>query len=218
MNSMMGSIMHCCTSMLKLRCLAVVMVAIWLSVSLAYAEGITVRKAEIRLTDQGYQLTADFNISLSFYVEQALIRGVTLSFVNEFKLTRSRWYWLDDVVAANEQTTKLSYSALTRQYRILHGALFQNFDSLEEALAVLGHQTSSPIQFSQLNSRRSYIVSLLKSESDYSAYIRMSLDVSQLPKPLQVNALAGDDWNLDSAGYSWTITPAAITASKILLP
>lgn len=210
--------MHCCTSMLKLRHLAAAMLVMWLGASVANAEGITVRKAEIRLTDQGYQLAADYNINMSFYVEQALIRGITLSFVSEFKLTRSRWYWLDDVVAKNEQTTKLSYSALTRQYRILHGSLFQNFDSLEEALAVLGHQTSNPIQFEQLKSGRGYIVSLLKSDSDYSAYVRMSLDISQLPKPLQVNALAGDDWNLDSAGHNWAITPSAIAADKTTPP
>lgn len=183
-----------------------------------YAAGIDVRKAEIRLVDEGYQLAANFNISLSFYVEQALVRGITLNFVSEFMLTRSRWYWLDEVVAKSEQTTKLSYSALTRQYRISRGALFQNFDSLEEALNVLGHQTSSPITPAQLNTRSGYIVSMFKSDPTYSAYVRMKLDISQLPKPLQVNALAGDDWSLDSADYYWLITPSAITAARAAIP
>lgn len=210
--------MRCCTSRLKLYHLAAALLMVWLTISNAHAEGIDVKKTEIRLTEEGYQLSADFNISLSFYVEQALIRGITLNFVSEFKLTRSRWYWLDDVVAKGEQTTKLSYSALTRQYRLSRGSLFQNFDSLEEALIVLGHQSSNPITVEQLSPRSGYIVSLLKSDPDYSAYVRMNLDVSQLPKPLQVNALAGNDWSLDSGEHYWTITPAAIAAARAGLP
>lgn len=218
MNSMMDSFMHCCTSRLKLHYVAIPLLMAWLGMSVAHAEGIEVRKTEIRLTEEGYQLSADFNISLSFYVEQALIRGITLNFVSEFKLTRSRWYWLDNVVAQSEQTTKLSYSALTRQYRLSRGSLFQNFDSLEEALIVLGRQASNPITPEQVNSRSGYLVSLIKSNPDYSAYVRMNLDISQLPKPLQVNALAGNDWNLDSGGHYWTITPAAIAAARAALP
>lgn len=215
----MDFIMHCCSSKLKLSYFVAAIAIIWLGFNTSVkAEGIDVRKAEIRAVEEGYQLAIDFNISLSFYVEQALIRGITLNFVNEFKLTRSRWYWLDEVVAKSEQSTKLSYSALTRQYRIARGTLFQNFDSLEEALVVLGHQTSNAIPAEQLRTSSGYIISMLKKEPVYSAYVRMKLDISQLPKPLQVNALAGDDWSLDSAGYSWVITPAAIAAARIVVP
>lgn len=184
----------------------------------ANAEGINVRRAEIRLTENGYQLAADFNISLTFYVEQALTRGIALNFVTEFKLTRSRWYWLDELVAQSEQTTKLSYNPLTRQYRIARGALFQNFDSLEETLIVLGHQTTGSIPSEQLHSQSGYLVSMFKKAPVYSAYVRLRLDISQLPKPLQVNALAGDDWSLDSDGYSWVLTPAAIEAARTAMP
>lgn len=218
MTNMMASFTHCCTSRLKLYHIAAALVILWLGIGTAQAENIDVRKAEIRFTDEGYQLAADFNINLSFYVEQALIRGITLNFITEFRLTQSRWYWLDEVVAKSEQTTKLSYSALTRQYRIARGSLFQNFDSLEEALIVLGHQTSNPISSDQLSSQGGYITLLLKRNLDYSAFVRMQLDITQLPKPLQVNALAGDDWNIDSAGYYWKITPAAIAAARTGLP
>lgn len=214
-----GFIMHCCTSRLKPNYLLATLAILLLCITPpANAESIEVRKAEIRLVEEDYQLAVDFNISLSFYVEQALIRGITLNFINEFRLTRSRWYWLDEIVAKNEQNTKLSYSALTRQYRIARGTLFQNFDSLEEALVVLGHQTSSTIPSEQFHTSSGYLVSMIKKEPVYSAYVRMRLDISQLPKPLQVNALAGDDWSLDSAGYSWVITPAAIAAARIAAP
>ena len=214
----MASFMHFCKKVLDWRALGLCLLLPWLPLHSAQAEAITVSKTEIRLTDDGYVLAADYQISLTFYVEQALIRGITLNFVSEFKLTRSRWYWLDETVAKSEQNYKLSYNPLTRQYRIARGTLFQNFDSLEEALGVLGHQTSNGISPELLHTKSNYLVSLIRREPTYAAYSRLSLDVSQLPKPLQVNAIAGDDWSLDSGGYTWVLTPADITSARVPSP
>lgn len=209
--------MHYCKNKNKLLCnLLVALVIALLSPFPATAESITVRKAEIRMTEGGYQLAANFDIRLSFLVEQALTHGITLNFLSEFTLTRSRWYWLDEVALKTEQTTKLSYSALTRQYRIKRETLFQNFANLEDALRVLGNQSSNPIPAELFNTSNGYIASLLTRNSNYTAYARMSLDVSQLPKPLQVNALTNDEWKLDSEGYSWMLGPDEIAqAGKV---
>jgi len=197
--------MRYCKNINKYTFNILAVLTIMLLSTVATAENITVRKAEIRLTDDGYQLAANFDIKLSFLVEQALTHGITLNFVSEFTLTRSRWYWLDDVASKTELTTKLSYSALTRQYRIKRGTLFQNFANLEDALLVLGNQSSEPVPVELLNLNNGYIASLLASKSNYTAYARMRLDVSQLPKPLQVNAITSDEWKLDSDGYSWML-------------
>jgi len=180
----------------------------------AAADGITVRKAEIRMTEDGYQLAANFDIRLTLLLEQALTHGITLNFVSEFTLTRSRWYWLDEVATKTEDTTKLSYSALTRQYRIKRGTIFQNFASLDDALRSLGNQSSAPIPAKLVTKSSGYIASLLSSNSNYTAYTRMRLDVSQLPKPLQVNALTSDEWKLDSEGYSWMLAPEEIAQAR----
>jgi len=192
----------------------VVLTIMMLNSSSAIADGIVVRKAEIRLSEDGYQLAANFDIRLTLLVEQALTHGITLNFVSEFTLTRSRWYWFDEEATRTEETTKLSYSALTRQYRIKRGTLFQNFASLEEALRVLGNQSSNPVPFELLNKSGGYIKSLLTSNPNYTAYARMRLDVSQLPKPLQVNALTSDEWKIDSEGYSWVLTPEEIAQAR----
>jgi hypothetical protein len=194
--------------------LLIVWIAVLLSITAASAGGIAVRKAEIRMTEDGYQLTANFDIKLSYLIEQALTHGITLNFVSEFSLTRSRWYWLNDVASKTEITTKLSYSALTRQYRIKRGNLFQNFVSLDEALRALGNQSSNPIPPELFNKSSSYIASLLTSNSNYTANTRMRLDVSQLPKPLQVNALTSDDWKMDSELYSWMLIPEEIAHAR----
>ena len=186
--------------------------------SAATADGIAVRKAEIRMTEEGVQLAANFDIRLTLLLEQALTHGITLNFVSEFSLTRSRWYWLDEVTIKTEDTTKLSYSALTRQYRIKRGTLFQNFASLDDALRALGNQSSDPIPVDLVNKSSGYFAKLLTTNSNYTAYARMRLDVSQLPKPLQVNALTSDEWKLDSEGYSWKLAPAEIAQARKVSP
>lgn len=218
MNSMMVSFMRFYTKKFSLLCRVLVALAIIaLGATSATADGIAVRKAEIRMTEEGYQLAANFDIRLTLLVEQALTHGITLNFVSEFTLTRSRWYWFDEEAIKSEDTTKLFYSALTRQYRIKRGTLFQNFASLDEALRVLGNQSSGPIPFELLNKSGGYIKSLLTSNPNYTAYARMRLDVSQLPKPLQVNALTSDDWKIDSEGYSWVLTPEEVALARKIM-
>lgn len=183
--------------------------------SSAHAEGIEVRKAETHFADGKYQLTADFGISPKFVVEQALTQGIPLYFVSEFTLTHPRWYWLDEVVAQSEQTLKLSYNALTRQYRITRGALYQNFSTLDGALLIIGRQSAAPIPADLLKDGGNYLAEKLFNKDDsYIASVRLRLDVSQLPKPLQVNALASDDWNLDSDWYRWVVRPDAVAHNR----
>ena len=175
----------------------VALVLLCVVISAASAEGIAVRKADAHFSDSSYQLSAEFDISFNFVVEQALTQGVPLYFISEFTLTRPRWYWMDEVVAQNEQFSKLSYNSLTRQYRITRGSLFQNFPSLDDAINIIRHQSATPIQTELLK----------KMDASYIASARMRLDITQLPKPLQVNALTGKDWNLDSDWYRWIVRP-----------
>jgi len=225
MTSTMGSFMRCCTNMrnrLRMVQLLAILAALWLGVSAARAEGIEVLKTEAHYSDGSYQLSADFKISLNFVVDQALSRGIPLYFDSEFTLTRPRWYWLDEVVAQSEQTTKLSYNVLTRQYRIARGSLFQNFATLDEALHIIGHQSFAPVPADLLKESSNNMTAkvlnmtakLLKKDNSYVAAVRMRLDVTQLPKPLQVNALTGNDWNLDSNWYSWIVRPDAAAHNK----
>jgi hypothetical protein len=123
---------------------------------------------------------------------------------------RTRWYWLDTKIESHEQTTKLSFNTLTQQYRISRGGLFQSFFGLKDALRVLGHQTAPPIPASMLDNKLGgYFSRLTKKSSQIGAYASMRLDLSQLPKPLQVNALANDQWNVESSRYHWDISPEA---------
>ncbi|HEX7952538.1 MAG TPA: DUF4390 domain-containing protein [Burkholderiales bacterium] len=164
------------------------------------AEGIHVQSAEISRNGGDYYLDANFDVELTHTLETALNKGLPLHFLIEFELTRPRWYTLylwNRSVLEFEQHYRLSYNALTRQYRLSVGALHQNLDTLGDALALMG----------RLRPRLLAPVDALDEGKVYEAAIRMRLDVSQLPKPLQINALASRDWNLASAWFRWTLTP-----------
>jgi hypothetical protein len=224
MISMTDSFMRCCKKSLRALLFGVLLSG--MLAATAHAEGISLNQAEIHHVDDGYQFAASYYINLNFVVKQALSRGIPIYFVGEFSLTHARWgwldsaqqtlvrhlphfiagdtplthwSWLDEEVFKGEQTIKISYSVLTGRYRISRGALFQNFASLEDALNIVARQSSTVIP-----------AKLLDKDGNYIAAARLSLDIAQLPKPLQVNALTDSDWTLDSGWYRWTVSPAEI--------
>jgi hypothetical protein len=171
--------------------------------TLALAEGIETGPVALQLQDEGYQLTAEYTIELPLRLEEAL-KAVPLYFLFEFDLSRRRWYWLDEEVASGSVSYRLSYNALTRQYRVAvqagatqAGNLPINFATLEEALRLIARV------------RREAVVgtsALVKGER-YRLSTRMRLDVSQLPKPFQLAALTQKEWTLDSDVRRTTIEP-----------
>lgn len=211
--------MHYCKKLLSTS-LRIVILA-WLLMSTAYAEGITLNKAEVRFNDDGYHLFASYDINLTFVVQQALARGIPLYFVSEFSLTMPRWYWLEETVFQSELTTKLSYNVLTRQYRISRGALFQNFATFEDAMNILTRQSSTALPAELIKQDDGYFSQLIKkvkTETSYIAAVRLRLDTAQLPKLLQVNAMTGNDWTLDSGWYRWVIRPEEIAKRSAVKP
>ena len=147
--------------------------------------------------EDGYALSAEFAIDLGPRLEEAVSRGVPLVFNLEFTLSRDRWYWLDEHVAGLLVTYRLSYNALTRQYRLSVGGLHQSFDTLQEAVQVLGHVGSMPVADK----------SALKPGQTYLAALRLALDKTQLPKPFQVDAIANRDWMVETKVLRWQFTP-----------
>lgn len=177
------------------RALALTLLCLWLP--LAAAAEVDIRNPQLSAGDDGHTLSADFIFEFNSRLEEAVGRGVVLNFLVEFELTRSRWYWLDEKLATRTQTLRLSYNALTRQYRLSSGALHQSFSSLEEALRIL-----SRLRRWQVLDKS---VPLRPGES-YQAALRMRLDPSQLPKPFQLTALASKEWNLASDWLIWSYT------------
>ena len=160
----------------------------------ARADEIEVRDVSLRATEEGLVLDADFAFELTPRLAEVVANGVPLYFRVEFELIRRRWYWFDDTTAVRRLQVRLSYHALSRQYRLSTGLLQQNFATLEEALNVLKRVRN------WLVVERSVSLS-----GDYEAAVRMRHDVSLLPKPFQLSALTARDLHLDSAWHRFTV-------------
>jgi hypothetical protein len=163
----------------------------------AHADPIAVRSAELRADEDAYVLNVEFELTVNPTLEEALQKGIPLYFVFEFELLRPRWYWLDEKVLALSTQHRVSYNALTRQYRVATGLLGQTFDSLDEVERFL----------SRVTSRRVANLDQLAKGTRYEAAARLRLDVNALPKPFQVSALASREWSLQSEWHRWSFTP-----------
>lgn len=207
--------MRCCKKPIELFFTGLWILGLALVYGGALAENIVIKKTSSQLLEEGFQFSADFKIVLSPPVEEALRRGVTLNFISTFVITRSRPYWLDEEVAQIEQVSRLSYNVLTKQYRISRGSLFQGFKDLDSALRILGHQSTPPQSPELFNVTETYLQKIsrgylgdwIQKGVSHTVEASLRLDTSQLPKPLQVNALAGNDWNLASETYRWQFSP-----------
>lgn len=177
--------------------LAFIVLIAW--ASMVRADTIASRSAELRLEEDHYVLDADFDVALNPTLEEALTRGnVPLYFVMEFDLWRPRLFWFDDLVAKESITYRVSYNALTRQYRLsTGGAFYQTLASLDEVLRII----------SRLRGRPVVEKSALQNGVRYDAAVRLRLDTTQLPKPFQITALTSRDWNLQSEWVRWSFTP-----------
>lgn len=169
---------------------------------LALAAEIEINNPQIHAGEDGYVLSADFSFDLNQRLEEAVGKGVVLYFLAEFDLTRPRWYWLDEKLVSRNQTYRLSYHALTRQYRLSTGSgLHQSFESLSDALRVL-----SRLRNWVVIDKASDGSSIVRPGETYTAALRMRLDITQLPRPFQISALGNRDWNLASDWKTWQAT------------
>lgn len=169
----------------------------------AWAAEIDISNPQLVAGEDNYVLSADFKFDLTPRLEEAVTKGVVLYFVADFELTKGRWYWLDEKLASRSQTYRLSYHALTRQYRLSTGGLHQSFPTLSEAVQVLSRLRNwGVIERGEKG---------IRVGEPYEASLRLRLDVTQLPRPFQITALGNKEWNLASDWKTWQATLPAIT-------
>lgn len=163
----------------------------------ARAADIPIVGASLRVEEDEVLLNAEFDFALTPALEEALDKGIPLYFTIDFELTRKRLLWFPEKVAEWSITYRVSYSSLTRQYRVASGPLGQTFESLGDLQRFIGHVASRPV------ARADDVTKGVR----YEAAVREKLDVDQLPKPFQVNALASREWQLSSDWHRFAFTP-----------
>jgi hypothetical protein len=165
------------------------------------ADGIEIGETRLERSIDGeaWILNVDIDLQLSPRLEDAVNKGLPLYFALELEITKPRWYWFDESSANRTQSYKLSYHALTRQYRLTLGAYLQTFPTLSDAVRAM-----TKIRGWRVGEFEQFAVG-----SKYDAQVRMRLDASQLPKPFQVIGITNKEWTLSSEWKRFVFVPRA---------
>ena len=145
----------------------------------------------------GLFLSAKLPIEISPAIEEVLRKGVPLHFLWKAELIQSRWYWLDKPIASAVRTVRLAYQPLTRRWRLsyatgvpsatgLQYALHQNFDNLADAIGSAGHVSNWKLTDA----------ARLSAGSEQRVEFSFALDLSQLPRPFQLDLFTQSSWNI----------------------
>lgn len=146
-------------------------------------------------------INADVVFPLNDQLREAVQRGVPLYFTADIKITRSRWWWFDRNIADASTTWRVSYNALTRQWRVGQGELSLNVASLDEAMGLVRH----------IRDWRVADADEFEAGTVYHGQLRVRLDTSLLARPFQVNALNSSAWTPATPWreFSFTLTEPA---------
>lgn len=143
-------------------------------------------------------VNAQWQMEIPAALVDALMRGVPLFFVMEAELTRERWYFYDKRIAHAERYLRLSYLPLTQRWRVnissqpIGGSntgvsLGQSFDSLDDALNAIRRVSQWPIANA----------ADVDADAKHNLELRFRLDLTQLPRPLQIGMAGQSEWNLN---------------------
>ncbi|MFM9113750.1 MAG: DUF4390 domain-containing protein, partial [Polynucleobacter victoriensis] len=96
-----------------LRLIFVITFSMIASMESVRADQIIFKKVGLQQQDKSWALNADIALELNPTLEQLVNKGVTLHFVTDFYVTKSRWYWFDAKLVEAQRVSKISYQALT---------------------------------------------------------------------------------------------------------
>lgn len=165
-----------------------------MSAAHAAGRGMNFRYHEIVPVEQHYVVNASVELQPNPRLQELVDGGLSIPFVAEFTITRSRWYWFDETVIERNTSFRLFYHALTRQYRLSIGGIHRNFTSFDDALrAMLTLRNWAVAEHGNLADGETY-----------NASLRFRLDTAQLPKPFQVAALGNRDLDLTTNWVHWS--------------
>jgi hypothetical protein len=166
---------------------------------LAQAEQ-AVNASDLRLErgEDGLYLTANLDFELPPSLEEALTRGMPLSFVLQADVMRERWYWYDKRILRTERHVRVSYQPLSRRWRVhvstqalqntgMGMSLGNSYDSLKDALQVV--QKISRWKVADMG--------VMATDAKQRLVVNFNVDLTQLPQALQFGNLASSDWALE---------------------
>jgi Domain of unknown function (DUF4390) len=165
------------------------------SMAFAATSNIQIKSADLQLNDDFYALSADIDINFDETIEEAINKGVPLTFLIEFQIVSPRKYWFDDEIVTATTNVVLSYHALSRQYLVNRGKHQKSFETLSEAKQELA----------QLIDWKVLDKAMIDKNDVYNAALLIRLDQTKLPKAIQVDTISTEKWNVSSPKYEWPL-------------
>jgi hypothetical protein len=172
---------------------------LWLVLLPASAQPALQDGSELRLdrAEDGLYLSTQLQFAMPELAQDALYKGIPMFFVAEAQVLKERWYWYDRAIAETSRYLRLSYQPLTRRWRLnvsstpfsnsgLGVVLGQNFDDYEDAMAAV----------QRLSRWKIAETGVIEKDAAHTVNFRFRLDVSQLPRPLQIGVAGRSGWNV----------------------
>ena len=169
-----------------------------IGVSGAHGAGFSIREAQARMAGQDLIVTAALDLKLSEAVEQALVKGIALDILIEFRLYQTRRYWWDRRVGEWTLRTRIWYHALSGLYLVsVQGSKEPStFSSLQGALKYLGTLTRISLPLPP---------EIAAGGGPDAFGMRVRVDRESLPAPLRPMAYTLAAWRLKSEWRRWTL-------------
>ena len=178
---------------------AIMALALWAAAAATRADTVPpdISSMQVTRTDEGVFLSANLQFDLPVQVEDALRQGIPLYFTAEALVQRERWYWSDQHLGTATRYYRLTHQPLTRRWRLHISntaftssgsglALGQTYEQLEDAMAAI----------QRISRWKILEPAQLGSTSGVSVQLRFRVDLSALPRPLQMGVLGRSVWNL----------------------
>lgn len=164
----------------------------------AQATSVDTEPLMLTMSPEGLFVTTAAVFALPRSLEDVLNRGIALYFETVATVVRPRWYWFNEEVAQARREVRLAYQPLLQRYRVSVGGLQQNYDNLDEALGVV--QRTRHLRVAE--------AAQLVTGQTYQLDARFRLDLSQLPRPFQLNVSSQSDWKIEAVfppqPFVWT--------------
>jgi len=182
---------------LAVCCALVGALCLMLETASAAEPAIELQNLKVEQSEGAVYASLQWNFQLPAPLEDALYKGVALYFVADIEVTRERWYFYDKKLLSAQRHMRLSFLPLTRRWRVnvasqpfssagLGMSLGQSYDNLDDAL-------QSIRRIAQWNIGNA---SDLEPDAKQNIAINFKLDLTQLPRPMQMGAAGQNDWNI----------------------
>lgn len=153
-------------------------------------------RVEPVIRDGKLYIDADVDLTISGDLRNAAQKGIPIYFTADLEIVSKRWWWFNKKVVSEQQTWRVVYNALTRQWRVGTGDLSMPESSLEDALSLLR------------NIRGWAVANIEDLDADelYEGQLRLRLDTSLLARPFQIDAFNSNAWSLATPWKNFTFS------------